>query len=150
VVFGGHSPLLPLYRSLYGETGSASLGVARFAISFGLLLIPATFMGATLPVLSHFLVKSRSGLGRTVGALYAVNSFGAVLGAVAAGFVLLPEFGKSGTNTWAVAFNLILGVLAMVFGYNVRVEPIVEREGSGNPRRHRCRRTRTLRFRRKR
>jgi len=72
--------------------------VARFAISFGLLLIPATFMGATLPVLSHFLVKSRSGLGRTVGALYAVNSFGAVLGAVAAGFVLLPEFGKSGTK----------------------------------------------------
>jgi spermidine synthase len=118
---GGESPFLPIYRSLYGETGSGSLGVARFAISFLLLLIPATFMGATLPVLSHFLVRSRSGLGRTVGALYAVNSFGAVLGAVAAGFFLLPELGKAGTNWVAVVCNLVLGGLAIFFGMNVRV-----------------------------
>src|SRR5947209_1865023 len=28
-----HGPVVPIYRSLYGETGSASLSTARFAIS---------------------------------------------------------------------------------------------------------------------
>ncbi|HYG76653.1 MAG TPA: fused MFS/spermidine synthase [Planctomycetota bacterium] len=123
--------LIGFYRSLYGEAGSGSLPIARFVISFGLLLIPTTFMGATLPLLSHFLVRSRSGLGRTVGALYAVNSLGAVLGAVAAGFLLLPVLGKSGSNWVAVVFNLVLGVLAIAFGFRHRV-PAMEQPDSEN------------------
>jgi len=131
VLIGVYCALLPLvftnpaligfYRSLYGEAGSGSLPIARFVISFVLLLIPTTFMGATLPLLTHFLVRSRSGLGRTVGALYAINSLGAVLGALAAGFFLLPVIGKSGSNWLAVAFNLILGALAIGFGFRASV-----------------------------
>jgi spermidine synthase len=111
-----HGPLVPLYRSLYGETGSGSLVVARFAISFALMLAPATFMGATLPVLSQHLVRSRQFFGKTVGMLYAVNTFGAVVGAAATGFILLPLLGKASTNWIAVSINLLLGVLAISFG----------------------------------
>ena len=118
-----HGPLVPFYRSLYGETGSSSLVVARFAVCFLLLLIPTTFMGATLPVLSQFLVRSKLGLGRTVGALYAVNTFGAVVGAAGTGFLLLPELGKTNTNWVAVACNLILGLLAIFFGREKRLAP---------------------------
>ncbi|HLX63939.1 MAG TPA: fused MFS/spermidine synthase [Planctomycetota bacterium] len=115
--FGANSPIIPFYRSLYGENGGGtSLSVARFAISFFLLLIPTTFMGATLPVLSQFLVRSKAFLGRTVGALYAVNTFGAVLGAALTGFVLLPMLGKANSNYIAVGANLILGTLAVIFG----------------------------------
>src|SRR5471030_2109649 len=78
-------PVVPFYRSLYGETGSSSLSVVRFAISLFLLLIPTTFMGATLPVLSHYMTGLKSSLGRTAGMLYAVNTFGAVFGAAATG-----------------------------------------------------------------
>src|SRR5579862_641893 len=42
--FGTHSPLIPLYRSLYGESGGGGLALTRFFISFVLLLIPTTFM----------------------------------------------------------------------------------------------------------
>ena len=115
--FSADSPIVPFYRALYGETGGGTaLSIARFSISFILLLIPTTFMGATLPVLSQYLVRSRAFLGKTVGALYAVNTFGAVLGAALTGFVLLPLFGKAHSNELAVAMNLILGSLAVIFG----------------------------------
>lgn len=110
-----HGPVVPLYRALYGEAGSAALPVARFVISSILLAIPTSCMGATLPVLSQYLVTSNQALGRTVGRLYAVNSFGAAAGAVAAGFLLLPELGKVESNWVAVAFNLTVGLFAIAF-----------------------------------
>ena len=119
-VFSDQGPLVPLYRSLYGESGSGALGPARFLICFAVLLVPTALMGATLPVLSHFLVKSKSGLGRTVGALYAINSLGAVAGAAGAGFLLLPQLGKAHTNAVAVSCNITLGLLAIAFGLRGR------------------------------
>jgi len=129
-----HSPLVPLYRSLYGEAGTALLSPARFLLSFAVLLIPTALMGATLPVLSQFLVQSHKMLGRTVGALYAINSLGAVLGAAGAGFVLLPDLGKASTNTLAVCCNLALGVLAIAFGrrgsFGAAPDPLADARGS--------------------
>ena len=43
-------------------------------------------MGATLPVLSRFFVRSFAHFGRRVGDLYATNTFGAVIGCAAGGF----------------------------------------------------------------
>jgi len=110
VGFSDSSPLIPFYRSLYGETGGGALPVARFLISFLLLLIPTTFMGATLPVLSQFLVRERASLGRTVGALYAINTFGAVAGAAATGFLLLPQLGKAQSN-WVPSSAMLFWVV---------------------------------------
>ena len=47
-----------VYRPLYaGGTGNYTvLSLARFALSFALLLLPTTFMGATLPVLTKSVV----------------------------------------------------------------------------------------------
>ena len=133
--FSAESPVIPLYRNLYGEAGGGtSLSVARFAISFVLLLIPTTFMGATLPVLSQYLVRSRAFFGRTVGALYAVNTFGAVLGAALTGFILLPVLGKANSNWLAVISNIILGTLAIVFGMNSSAPAHVEGDSPEAPR----------------
>lgn len=104
----------PLYAGLYGETGNAVLGPARFIVSFLLLLAPTTCMGATLPILSQLMARSPLGMSRAAGALYAVNTFGAVAGAAGAGFVLLPLLGREATNYAAVGGNLVLGVLAIL------------------------------------
>src|SRR5262245_61897390 len=83
--------LTPLYvwlhRSLHGSF--ALFSALRFVFAFGLLCVPTTLMGATLPVLSQCLVKSHATLGWRVGTLYALNAAGAVVGCFAAGFVLL-------------------------------------------------------------
>jgi spermidine synthase len=121
LLFGDSSPLVPLYRSLYGADGSSSLVAVRLVVSFILLIIPTTFMGMTLPLLTQFLVRSKSTMGKTVGTLYALNTLGAVVGAVLAGFILLPHFGKVTTNWIAVVLNLLLGVVAVVLGAKERV-----------------------------
>src|SRR6266487_5023031 len=74
----------------YGRWGQnfALLTACRFAVTFFLLLIPTTLMGATLPVLSRAPVRQSSRLGLKVGGLYAVNTAGAVAGTFLAGFYL--------------------------------------------------------------
>src|SRR6185436_5481848 len=93
------------------------LSMVRFVGSAGLLLIPTTLMGATLPLLSrHFVMRPwelrRSGL--RIGTLYAVNLFGAVAGAFFAGFVFLPLIGVTWTNITAATFNLTLATAIVI------------------------------------
>nr|MBK7068720.1 hypothetical protein [Deltaproteobacteria bacterium] len=66
-----------------------------------MLLPPTTLMGATLPLLARHFVRQGGGVGQRVGALYAVNTFGAVAGTFLASFFLLPGIGLSLTNAVA-------------------------------------------------
>ena len=92
----------------------------QFLVVFAVLLIPTTLMGGTLPVLSQALVRGEHGLGRTVGTLYAVNTFGAVLGVVAAGYVLLPALGNRGSIAVAGVLNVTVGLAALLYGRHIR------------------------------
>src|SRR5262245_21518024 len=104
-----------MYR-VFGD-GWLLLSILRFVGCAGLLLIPTTLMGATLPLLSrHFVQRPwelrRSGL--RIGTLYAVNLFGAVAGAYFAGFVFLPLIGVTWTNITAAVFNLSLATAIVI------------------------------------
>jgi spermidine synthase len=67
----------------------------RFFLSFLVILIPTTLMGGTLPVLSKFAGRKFARVGKSIGALYALNTFGAVIGSFVTGFILLELFGVS-------------------------------------------------------
>ena len=84
----------------------------RFVLVFGVLLVPTTLMGATLPVLARHFVRRPGKLGADVGALYSVNNWGAALGALAAGFVLMELLGVRETSYVAAAINLGIGLSA--------------------------------------
>jgi spermidine synthase/MFS family permease/tetratricopeptide (TPR) repeat protein len=95
--------------------GSQSLAfvIARFLCIVPVLIIPTTLMGSTLPLLARHFVASderASAVGPRVGALYAVNTVGAVLGVFLAGFVLMPRIGVAATNAVAVGCNFALGL----------------------------------------
>ncbi len=105
---------------LRNEMGAGSMGfmLARFACVVPLLLLPTTLMGASLPLLSRHFVRrgaSRRDVGAVVGSLYAVNTFGAVLGVALGGFVLMPAIGLTRTTYVAVAMNVALGVVIFAF-----------------------------------
>lgn len=96
--------------------GSASFMVARFFCVLPVLLIPTTLMGTSLPLLSRHFVSRAEGqadVGSWVGALYSVNTFGAVGGVLLGSFVLMPLIGISLTNTAAACINF--GLAAMIF-----------------------------------
>jgi len=93
------------------------LSVLRFIASAGLLIVPTTLMGATLPILARHFVSRPSELrriGLRIGTLYSVNLFGAVAGAFLAGFVFLPSIGVRATNVVAASFNLSLAAAILI------------------------------------
>lgn len=108
------------------QTGSFYVtALLRFSLCLLLLLIPTACMGATLPVLSLYLARSRSQVGFDVGLLYSINTFGAVAGALVGGFVLLPLLGHSKT-LWLVCGGLsTLAVLLVLLGRSYIASPEV-------------------------
>jgi spermidine synthase len=96
------------------------LSLVRFVISIMILLIPTACMGGTLPVLSKLWASpsagksSQSQVGRSAGLLYAVNTFGAVLGSFLAGYFLMRLVGVSNTIYLAASANILVGAFALV------------------------------------
>lgn len=88
------------------------LSVYYLAAAFIALLIPTTLMGATLPVLARHAVLNEAQIGSRIGLLYAVNTAGAVAGALLTAYVLLPELGLEHTTWAAAAMNALVFVLA--------------------------------------
>ena len=97
---------------------------ARFAASFVVLIVPTTLMGATLPVvMQSALVRDRTvstlgrrslGEGGRIGLLYAINTTGAIAGALVAGFYFVSDVGIAMSFRIAAAANLAIGVLAIL------------------------------------
>ncbi len=102
------------------DLGFYPLSLLRLVLSFLVLLLPATLMGATLPVIAKFFVRGKDRLGLNVGQLYAVNTFGAVLGAFAAGFFLILFLGVRETGYLAGVVNL--GLAGVVFALSQGVD----------------------------
>ena len=96
--------------------GFFGLSLLKFVLSAFLLFIPTTLMGATLPILSKALAHTRSRFARDVGGLYAVNTVGAVAGAVATAFVFIPSFGLSAILLGTGLLNIAIGVVAFCLG----------------------------------
>jgi spermidine synthase len=110
----------PMLRSSYAASPEA-YGAARMLLASGTLLMPTTLMGATLPLIMKHFVRSRSVLGEMGAYFYAVNTLGALLGTLAAGFVLLPRLGMARTTWCAASINLGIGALFVVLGARSRL-----------------------------
>ena len=66
VVIPAFHALAPVYGGLYAWLGASPLllSMGRFLVSAALLALPATLMGATLPLLSRFLTQRLERMGR--------------------------------------------------------------------------------------
>jgi spermidine synthase len=110
--------LEPLYVAAAGPLEGHFLlfNLARASIAFAVLLVPTTMMGGTVPAMARHLVAHRATVGWDVGLLYAMNTVGAVLGCLVAGFVALPAIGISRTVLLTAATNVTIGVGLLVSG----------------------------------
>jgi spermidine synthase len=103
----------PLLRAAYadGDTGLA-FPLLRLLLCVSFIAVPAVAMGATFPVIARWYVADAAAATRDAGALYAANTVGAALGALLAGFVLLPTVGLRATTAAGVALNLLVAAAA--------------------------------------
>ena len=105
-----------IYRGVFDSlvADPQLLALVRFGLSL-LALGPATIlMGATLPTLTRHLSRDSAGLSLAFGRLYAANTFGAIIGTIAAGFILIELVGLTGTLLVGVGCSAIAGSVALL------------------------------------
>lgn len=110
---------LAAFRSIYLSNVHAFANSALFLLAIRflgaalVLFLPTFLMGGTLPILIRGVTRHSAELGMRLGRFYAVNTFGAVVGTLSAGFWLLPSIGLRLTIITAVVLNIIAGVMAL-------------------------------------
>jgi len=85
----------------------------KAVLAFTLIFIPTTLMGATLPIISKYYVTDNARLGTQIGILYALNTFGAAMGCLLTGFLLISVLGVLQTVLLTALVNLFVGVSAL-------------------------------------
>jgi len=122
----------PLYAILYNHLFHHFLAYSllTFIGCALVLIVPVTFMGATLPILSRFFVKSLAQVGTSVGKLYGLNTIGAAVGSLLCGFWLIDLMGVWGTLLLAVALNGCIGAVSILVSSRLPRHA----EASGEPR----------------
>lgn len=106
---------LPVTRLLLGagqgwlagfELQWASETLARFGLSFAVMLVPTTLIGMTFPLAARIWTRRVDGLGEELGQLYGANTLGNIAGAVVGGFLVLPWFGIQRGTAMVTTLNL--------------------------------------------
>ncbi|NUM56120.1 MAG: fused MFS/spermidine synthase [Candidatus Hydrogenedentes bacterium] len=92
-----------------------------FASSFTVLLVPTVFIGMTFPFAVRAVAASHARLGKDIGRLYGLNTFGGVLGAIAGGYILLPTLGA---HTGIAVLGAVLIAIGIVLACTSAVRTI--------------------------
>ena len=95
----------------------------RLLLAFGTMMIPASAMGATLPVLVKSLSLHDARFAAVLGRLYGWNTLGAVVGALLGESLLLAALGMRGTALAALVLNLSSAAGALALGRAAAARP---------------------------
>jgi len=104
---------------------AASLGFSTLVLSWAaiasLVVLPASIVaGYQFPVLFALLGRGRREVARQVGLAYAANTAGSILGALLAGFVLLPRLGAVGL--WKLLAGVLIAFALGLVALELRAE----------------------------
>lgn len=92
----------------------------EFIICFFLMLLPTIFMGMSLPLSVEITARAKNLVGFSVGKIFSVNTFGTVLGVIATGLILIPNFGVKNSFEIGIFINLLLSFLLILTSKEIR------------------------------
>ncbi|MDQ1340282.1 MAG: hypothetical protein QG567_1439 [Campylobacterota bacterium] len=106
--------LLPILLNLDSFVASfywfGEIAFFKFFMVLLLLAIPTFFIGTTFHLIVALTIQKQKEIGEKIAKLYAVNTLGALLGVVGAGFLLIPFFGLDKTIYIAAFINLFIAI----------------------------------------
>ena len=104
-------------QAVFSSTANRLAGMcARFAIAaLYVVFLPTLLLGAAFPAALKLIVDSGH-VGRDIGKVVALNTFGGIIGTVITGFVLVPRFGLVKTLAILAIVAALLGLLAAMRG----------------------------------
>ena len=103
--------LISLIRALF-YSFPAVLTI-QFIVCSSLMFMATFFMGATFPIAGQLYSSSIQILGRRIGSAYSINTVGAILGSLAAGFFLIPFIGTERTVLVGLFLNSALALFLL-------------------------------------
>ena len=111
------------YAAWHGAIGDdfGAVTLTRFLVALAVLVVPTSIMGATLPLLAASAMVRADHAPARVSAVYAANTAGAIVGALATGMSLIGAIGVSASFLVAAGLNLAAAVVA--FGLTLRADP---------------------------
>ena len=118
----GQYPLLFFKLFVNYESSFWLLQILEFFIVFLTLLVPTTLMGAAFPVISKLYTADVKNLAGRIGDIYAVNTFGCVLGPLAVSFLLIPLLGIQHSITVAAGLYLLVGLMALSLSARMKTQ----------------------------
>ncbi|MFP6582842.1 MAG: fused MFS/spermidine synthase [Candidatus Hydrogenedentota bacterium] len=131
-VGAGESVVVSILK-LVGPSYALGIGL-RGLMAALFLLVPVTLMGATLPLVSRFVTANNPVQGLRIGALYSLNTFGAVAGCMLTGFVLLANLGYTRTTLVGAVLNVSVGLMALMLSKQRESDTaIIETEAESVP-----------------
>ena len=123
--------LVPVARSI--ATTGALEPTIRFLAFFAVLIVPAALMGGTVPVVGRAFARGDAA-GRGLGIVYAANTTGAVLGALAPDLVAIPRIGMAATASCAALADLGVGLWVLTRWGRTESDPPAPLRDPRNPR----------------
>ena len=129
----------PLLSKAYGADGSALIfPIVRLIVCLAVVFVPAAALGATFPMAVRWFASESGRAARLGGLLYALNTAGAAVGALLAGFVLIPRLGISGTTLVGVTGSLVAAAAAWGVRRQAATRPETSVGAAPEPRRRRA------------
>lgn len=103
-----------------------SLNLIKFAISFCVLFPVTLVSGGTFPVVSKVYTDSLRHTGRDIGLIYSMNTLGAIVGSLLAGFAIVPLIGMRHGLMVAAWVTLATGAITLIVREaNARPKPLL-------------------------
>ena len=128
--------LTPLLRWAYADGAPGLLFPAIRVLScLAMVFAPAAALGATFPMAIRWFANDAVNPAKSSSALYVVNTIGAAIGALLAGFILLPALGISGTTGVGIAASVVAALSVVVVARKGKPKGLPPRlpAGGGKP-----------------
>ncbi len=103
--------ILAEWRPSYSENWWDTLG-KEYLLFFLVMLLPATLMGMTFPLVSRICTPSLKRLGSRLGEIGFLDTVGSIFGSFAAGFLMIPFLGVVKSVIIAGVVNTAIGLTA--------------------------------------
>src|SRR5690625_3681084 len=87
----------------------------KLGFSMLIMLIPASMFGMLFPILSDICAKELKAIGKDIGIMNSVNSFGSALGSIISGFLLINLLGIQLSIVLTAFINILIGIILLMF-----------------------------------
>ncbi len=100
-----------IFAMFHGIESAIVTNLLKLFFTFLILIFPTTIIGSIFPITTYLYSFETGKLGKDVAFIYFLDTFGAALGALLSGFILVPMVGLRESSFISAALYVLLGIM---------------------------------------